>query len=225
MLTRQELEELLRLQATAYDLLMWLADAANRDPELLSPDAVRRLSDPDLAPEWLEAQRGKVPEPLLPADPRGWFANLLSSFFATSFHVRHLEFGGRLVESRVTLGAERPNSKTGLGQCQALALRHLAMAEKIRITEREAGQLVRRKSLSEACRLWTYAWELDRRAREKGKGSVVHQLWRALPKDTRKSLTVEHIWTAREQLLTAARECCEARAVDDLTHVVATERG
>lgn len=225
MLTRPELAQLLRLQATAYDLLMWLADAANRDPELLSPEAVRRLSDPDLAPEWLEAQRGQLPEQLLPEDPRGWFANLLCSFFATSFHVRHLEFEGRLVESRVTLGAEHPNSKTGLGQCQALALRHLATAEKIRITEREAGQLARRKSLSQACLPWTYAWELDRRAREKGKGSVVHQLWRALPKNSRKSLTVEQIWTAREQLITAAQACCESRVLNDSTQVIPTEKG
>jgi hypothetical protein len=191
---------------------MWLADEANRDPQLLSPDAVARLKDADTAAGWLEEQRPRVPERLLPAETQGSFANLVSSFLATSFHVRHLEFEGRLVESRVTLGTYVPNSKIGVGQCQALALRHLATAEKIRITEKEAGQLVRRKSLSEASLLWTYAWELERRAREKGKGSVVHDLWRALPKETRKALSVELIWEARETLLDAARDCCESRS-------------
>jgi hypothetical protein len=190
---------------------MWLADEANRDPHLLSPHAVARLKVPDTAAEWLEEQRPRIPERLLPTETRGQFAHLLSSFLSTSFQVRHLEFAGRLVESRVTLGAERTESPLSRIRCQSLALRQLANSEKIRITEKEAGQLVQRKSLSTASLLWAYAWELERRSRETGDGSVVHQLWRALPKETRRPLTSDQIWEAREQLLAAARECCEAR--------------
>jgi len=211
MLSREELPRLLRLQAQAYDLLMWLADAANREPELLAPVAVARLKDPKTAAEWLEEQRPRVPERLIPAETRGPFAHLLSSFLSTSFQIRHLEFEGRLVESRVTLGAERTDSALSRMRCQSLALRHLATSEKIRLTEKEAGQLAQRKSLSTASLLWTYAWELERRSRETGDGSVVHQLWRALPNETRRSLTAEQIWAARDQLLAAARECVAMR--------------
>lgn len=211
MLTRDELTQLLQLQATAYDLLMWLADEANRDPEVLSRPVVARLEDPDTAAEWLEEQRDRVPGHLIPAEPGGRFANLLSSFLSTSFRVRHLEFEGRLVEARVTLGAAPSDATLGLRQCQSLALQHLLAAERIHIAGKEAERLLRDQGLAEQLRLWTYAWELDRRAREKGKGSVVHQLWRSLPKDTRKTLTAEQIWQAREQLLVAVRKHCADR--------------
>ena len=204
---REEVGRLLVLQSAAYELLMWLTDAANRDPSLLSPSAVALLREPGTAAQWLNDHRERIPHHLLPEEPAGAFASLLSSFFTTSFRVTHLEFEGRLMESRVTLGViEEASVSAGLEQCQALALRHLAAAEGAPITEKDARQLVRRKNLHEASLLWTYVWELDRRAKQKGKGAVVHRIWRSLPKDVRKSLDVDRIWKAREQLLSAVRE-------------------
>jgi len=207
MLTLEEVETLLRLQTQAYDLLMWLADEANCDPEALSPETAAALREPESAGAWLKRRREGLPAELLPRELAGPFANLLSSFFSTSFHVRHLEFEGRLMESRVTLGASPGvGSGVGLEGCQVLALRHLAAAERLPIQEKEARTLVRRKSLHLASLLWTYAWELDRRAKQKTKGSVVHRIWRAIPREMRKPLTAARIWEAREQLLEAVRE-------------------
>lgn len=130
MLSRDDITLLLDVQQDTYALLMWLADEANRDPYILAPEAVAALRDPATAAKWLEQNRKRLPATLVPAQVSGAFANLLSSFFSTSFRVRHLEFNGRLVESRVTQGAEPDaESRAGVEQCQALALRHLASAE------------------------------------------------------------------------------------------------
>jgi hypothetical protein len=66
--------------------------------------------------------------------------------------------------------------------------------------------------LHEASLLWTYAWELDRRAKQKGKGSVVDRICRSIPREARKPLDVGQIWMAREQLLSAVREYCDTPA-------------
>jgi len=210
MLTRNDVQQLLALQAQAYRLLMWLADEASKDPQLLSPEAVAELREPETAALWLERHRLRLPGALVSYEALHPFASLLSSFFSTSFHVKHLEFEGRLVESRVTLGiTEAPPVRGGLEQCQALALRHLASAEQMALAEKEARLLVRRKSLHDASLIWTYVWELDRRAKRKGKGTVVHKLWAALPRDARKSLDVERVWGARAQLVGAVRSMLE----------------
>src|SRR5437762_6014093 len=123
MLTQEDIDGLLTLQRQAYELLMWLADAATIDPEILSPETVAALRKPKTAELWLEGQWKRLPGSVLPADPAGAFANLLASFFATSFSVKHLEFDGRLVEARVMVGVnERSSTGAGLEYCQALAL-------------------------------------------------------------------------------------------------------
>lgn len=104
MLTRERADLLIRLQSGAYDLLLWLADEANQDPAILSPEVVAALRQPDTTLRWLKRQRDRLPARLLPPEEDEAFAGLLSSFFSTSFHVRHLEFNGRLLEARVTLG-------------------------------------------------------------------------------------------------------------------------
>lgn len=206
MLTREHIAELLALQSTAYALLMWLGEASARHPAWLSPAMVALLHVPETAVPWLEQQRETIPARLLPADLKGAFTNLFCSFFATSFRVRHLAFEGRLLDARLMRGVSaHPPSRLGVEHCQALALKHLAAGEKLPITEPEAQRLVRRTTLREPALLWTYVWELDRRARNKGKGPVAHRIWRSLPGETRRSLDVEQVWAAREQLLEAVR--------------------
>ena len=205
--SREAIEQVLALQGQAYALLMWLADEATRDPDILAPEAVAALREPERALTYLERHSHRIPSHLLPADLSGAFVNLLSSFFSASFGVKHLEFEGRLVESRVTVGGE-PDPKRGAGieQCQAVALRQLASAEKMTLTDKEARYLVRRKRLEGPSLLWTYVWELERRAKDKGQGSVAHRIWRELPRETRKTLDIEQVWRAREELLSAVRD-------------------
>lgn len=199
---------LLALQAKAYELLMWLDRECVDNPRLLSVDAAADLAHPGTAAAWVDRHRGELPVDLAVPDPDGRFANLLSSFFATSFRVEHLEFGDRLVSARIVRGVTGGGpDRTGLRQSQALALKHLAAAQRLAMTARQADELVRtRRDLREALLVWTYTWELDRRARDKGKGPVAHRIWRSIPWETKRDLTADQVWSARQQLLDAARQ-------------------
>jgi DNA-binding transcriptional regulator YdaS (Cro superfamily) len=207
MLTREDVAQLLTLQAKAYELLMWLGAEGVKDPDLLSPAVVALLGEPLPAAAWLDQHRKRIPPALLPPRIEGPFANLLSSFFSTSFNVTHLDFGDRLVDSRLRLGMDRGlASHVGLDQSQALALKHLAASEGISITEKTARGIVKRATVRPAALLWTYVWELDRRSKKKGKGPVVHKIWRSIPWETKKALSVDRVWEARAQLVAASRE-------------------
>ncbi|MCC2667736.1 MAG: hypothetical protein K0Q72_207 [Armatimonadetes bacterium] len=207
MLDFAAIKQLLQQQAKAYQLLLWLGDQATETPQLLGREAVRQLREPDSALAWLRNRQTELPADLLPQPVEPEFAALLASFLSTSFQIQHLEFEGRLVEARLTRGAA-PDAQghVGLTQCLVLAVRHLAASQNLPISGKEAGLLVNRKSLRQDAVLWAYLWELERRACNKGKGSVVHRIWSCIPKETRKSLTAERVWAAREALLTAVRE-------------------
>ncbi|MFC6020848.1 hypothetical protein ACFP2T_32345 [Plantactinospora solaniradicis] len=211
MLSYEDVAELLTLQAKAYGLLMWLSQASVDDPEMLSVDAAARLARPGTAATWIAEHRSELPADLATLDPHGPFANLLSSFFSTSFRVEHLEFNNRLVSARIVLYASPgPADRTGIVRTQALAVKHLAASQRLPTTEGQARDLIRvRRDLRDAVLLWTYVWELDRRARNKGKGPVVHQIWRSIPWERKRALTAEQVWSARQQLLDAARERVE----------------
>lgn len=207
MLDRSDITELLLLQSRGYRLLMWLDERSVRQPELLSAAAVAQLREPGSAAAWMERQRAMIPADLLPTTdqaPRFW--DLFASFFATSFRVQRLEFDDRLLDARLKLGADDADpTRTGVENAQALAVKHLAASQGLRLAEGEAKRLVKRAALKEAARIWTYVWELDRRARHKGKGPVAHRIWRTLPWSVKKTLDVEAVWAAREALLAAAR--------------------
>lgn len=207
MLNQDDVRDVLTLQSQAYALLMWLGEAALKDPMLLSPAVVEVLSDAEGAGTWVRARRAQFPGELVPDVVEGPFANLLASFFTTSFQVKHLEFDGTLRASRLTaVPPGGSQSHLGFAKAQALALKHLASSEGIPLTEKAAGTISRRSALRQPTLLWTYVWELDRRARGKGKGPVVYQIWRSLSMETRRALGVEEVWAARELLLAASRE-------------------
>ncbi len=215
MLDKSDIAELLTLQSQAYQLLMWLGEEAVNRPILLGPNIVKLLRHPKTAGQWLVAQREALPSNLVPNEPAGPFAQLFSSFFSTSFRVKHLVLDDRLVDSRLMLGITSPQPRqAGTVHVQALALKHLAGSAGARITEADARRIVKRESLRQASSLWAYVWELDRRARGKGKGVVVHALWRRIPWEMRKELTVAQVWEAREHLLEAARNESIARPLD-----------
>lgn len=218
MLDRVQIAELLTLHSQAYQLLMWLGEEAVNAPSLLGPDVVKQLQHATTAGAWLAAKRDVFPTGLVPDDPTGPFASLFSSFFATSFRVKHLEFDERVIDSRLTLGIGRSLPKrSSTIRVQALALKHLASSAGSRISEGDARRLVKRDSLRLSSQLWAYVWELDRRVKGKAKGEVVHALWRLIPWETKKELTVAKVWEAREQLVMAARNHALASAADPPT--------
>lgn len=202
MLGRAEIARLLELQALAYELLKWLDQEAVGDPELLS-SAAPLLARPGTTADWLESRRDRIPAELVPADSRDAFASLFCSFFTTSFQVTSTEFGDRVVWSRVERTVP---GRAGVANSQALALKHLAASEGRRITEKESSDLVKSTpGLRADLLLWTYVWELDRRARGKGKGQVAHRIWRSIPWETKRDLRADDVWAARGRLLEAVR--------------------
>lgn len=203
MLTREEISDLIQLHAQAYRLLMWLDRAALENPKTLAPDVVALLAKPTSCGPWLRANRSKLPLDVLPESPlRDEFVNLFSSFFSTSFHVEHVSFGGELLDSHLTTrSSKRSHKSKGYTASQALALKHLASSQGMRVSEAEARKLALRKSMQPHLLLWTYVWELGRRAKAKGKGEVVHRIWRSLPLATRKNLSTEAVWMAREEIV------------------------
>ena len=206
MLNYQQTEALLATQDQAYRLMEWLTREVARRPDLLTPQDAATLHQSDATRRWLDAHSSEIPSKLL-FDLNESFVNLFASFFETSFHIKHLEFDGKLLDSNVKVGLEqRKSTAFNPAQCQFLALKHLCNSEDVYLTDKEAKALVKRASLRESLLVWTYVWELDRRARGKGKGAVVHEIWRKLPVDVRKNLNAERVWNDREQLLTVVRE-------------------
>jgi hypothetical protein len=210
-LSYEDVVELLRLQAKAYELLLWLSHESADNPDLLSVEAAASLARAGSAAAWFERHRSELPQDLAALDPHGPFANLLASFFVTSFRIEQVEFGDRLVWARIVRGASGGTpDRAGRAHSQALAVKHLAASERLPMTETQARDLVRtRRDLRDAVLLWTYVWELDRRARNKGKGPVVHRIWRSLPGETKRALTADLAWSARQQILDAARGVVE----------------
>jgi hypothetical protein len=203
MLTREVVDDLIRLHAMAYRLLMWLDREAGENPNALARDVVEVLQKPASCGPWLMANRSKLPKDALPEGPiREEFVNLFSSYFSTSFQVEHVSFGGELLESHLsTRSTKRSHKSKGHTGAQALALKHLASSQGIRLSDAEARNLAQRKLIQPHLLLWTYIWELDRRANAKGKGEVVHRIWRSLPLTVRKNLCTDAVWAAREEIV------------------------
>jgi hypothetical protein len=215
MLNREEIAELLHLHQRTYQLVLWLGQQAVHHPEMLSPEIMQELMKPVACAAWLASHRSVLPEDGLPeGDISDEFANLFSSFFSTSFRVEHVSWNDELLNTTLRAGPAANSAPTGFVAAQALALRHLGGSEGIRISDSEARTLAKRKSMRQTLLLWTYVWELGRRAKGKGKGEIVHRIWRSLPIDVRKNLTVEAIWEARSELLKHLTEWTASQGSD-----------
>lgn len=211
MIDDADIHRVLSLHEQAYRLLLWLDRQAKSSPQALSSDEVARLAKPAGCLKWLEENRAALPGELRPAQSQAdeW-ANLFSSFFETSFEVRHLEFGGQLLDSNLTRRRPGGPSQFSEQSVQALAVKHLLAAYEVRVSQGDAAKLAQRKSIREHVVVWTYIWELSRRAIGKGKGVVVHRLWRSISPETRKSLSVDRAKQARQAIVDAAAERVES---------------
>lgn len=202
MIDRTDISRLLALHSRAYDWLIFLVNEAKKDPDLLSPEVLEKIGKKKSCEQWVADKWTSIPEKMRPqkSDISG-FARLFSSFFDTSFRVDSLTFDGKLMDVSVKIGAKKQPLPYGVKSVKALALKHLCSAENIKLSDAESRTIANRKSIADSLTIWAYIWELDRRVRGKGKGAVVHTLWRSMPFETRKQLDVETVWKAREHLL------------------------
>lgn len=207
MLEQTEIARLLKLHDAAYGLLMFLTKAAKHQPAILSADVVQMLSKGETCESWIRANTELIPAEFYPVDDDlSAFSHLFASFFSTSFHVDGFTFNNQLLGVNVRTGAQRTQGKpTRTRQLKTLALKHLMASEGVRLTDAECRQLIKNPEIKQPILIWTYVWELDRRVKGKGKGAVVHSLWRSMPHGMRQNLNTETVWNARQSLVAQVR--------------------
>lgn len=207
---RSEISHILKLHNLAYDLLMWLDKRASSDPYVLSPEQVEIIKSGKKCALWLNANRNSVPPELLPTEQDiPIFANLLSSFFHTSFHVQYFEFNNKIVDARLVADADQEAKQRRGGrqpgmtskQILTLALKHLASSEGIKINETEAQKIAKHSGIEKDIIIWAYVWELGRRARKASKGPALHTIWRRIDLGIRKNLNSDLVWSSRTKIL------------------------
>ncbi len=208
-----EVESILQLQNQAYQLLMYIAGRANREPTWLSSHDAERLMKWESALDWMRKHGDDLPVQVPGSDePAERLARLFASFFEVSFRVDKMSWDGVELETRVRRGRKpRPQELRKTSEVVALAVKHVLAREGVRMTVDQARRIAQWQRTKTQTRILAYVWELDRRARGKSKGSVVHTLWRSLPEDVRQSLSVE---SYQEAVRTVREEAGFVRKVD-----------
>ena len=206
MIDKQDIKLLIKHHRIAYTLLMWLQKEAQEQPDILSPEVVEALSTRSTCEKWLRENKGDIPRKYYPKE-KEWpsFISIFSSFFSTSFHIEHLTFDDELLDTDLKTGTYNSPTNVGTRKAKAQAIKYLLNSEGIRLSDSECREIVRIDELRQDIILWTYAWELDRRSKGKGKGTASHTLWRSIPSDIRKHLTDDIIWQARSNIIQYAQ--------------------
>jgi len=133
----------------------------------------------------------------------------MSSFFRTSFHVEYFKFSDEISGARLKVGVDAEEKQWKGGRhprmtpkkILTLALKHLASSEGLKIDESRARQIAKHSSIEEDLLIWTYAWELGRRAKKTSKGSSLHSIWRRIDRDIRTDINADLVWSSRLKLL------------------------
>jgi hypothetical protein len=188
-------------------LVMHLDQLASRDPAWLDKTVLAALSDCTSCVEWLRRHWDALPADCLPE--RGDevpFARLLGSFFETSFSVVRTELGGSLLDAR--LRRQHSSCRAGgydIRKLVGMAIKYLLASEGTRLDAGQARRFAESPTRQDDARVVAYMWELDRRARGKGKGPIVHRLWLSLPVTQRTALSVQMVDDAWAHILEAAQ--------------------
>lgn len=205
-MNKLDVATLLRLHYNAYQLLLYIDQRSMTQPQWLAPQVAEQLASRRTAAQWLADHRSELPADLLPesehVEP---FANLFASFFQISFEVEHVEFENALLSARIRSGLSQadPHGRS-TREVVAAALKYALANEGIRLTIPESRQLAKNTDIQTETRILAYVWELDRRARGKSKGAVVHTLWRSLPSEARRNLDEDTLWLEKQVVLNAA---------------------
>lgn len=207
-----ELERIVGLQQKVYRVLLWLKEQVRRKPAILNPEKTQALSSGNTCAEWLKRHLNDLPNEFRP-NPGEFraFGNLFSSFFTTSFHVGEVR-NWDVVETTLIRGAKEfrdrrhkrhSERREGEAADELKRLSLVALAEEHRLTVPPGVQerALAAADLALDLTLWTYGCELMRRARFASQGGAVHRLWLELNEKTRKNLSAESIWQARERLV------------------------
>lgn len=215
-ITREEIETALELHGRAYEALLWLSNISFARPQMLTSQTATVLQKADECVEWVCSRVRDFPERVRPSpDHVRGFARLFASFFQTSFrierrfHDREPYF--RIVTNRdEAAGRDRLASRKvprGLVRKRKDEAAHLEYRATTYLADENtpgfwdcARELNSKRGLRRDLVLWTWACELVHRSRGEPHGPAVHLLWRQIDEQTRKQMTIDRIWQARERL-------------------------
>src|SRR4051812_38540786 len=209
---RTELETVVRLHKKAYDLLLWLNRQARTRPTLLKIAQAESLASTERCIAWLKRHLNDFPVDSRPtSDELQGFGHLFSSFFSTSFKVVETQ-GWETVETSLSRGAKSISGRrhkrhlehreeSAADELKRLALVGIAEDYAIKLSVNTLEQALTEPTIAGHLTLWTNGRELIRRTQFASQGGAVHRLWLALDEKTRKHLSAEAIWSARDRLV------------------------
>ena len=225
-MNKDDIERILRLQNSAYELLLWLNKRAEHDQEILSDHKLEKWRFAENCEDWVRGIYGSIPQAFRPSqDDVPAFARLFSSFFQTSF---------RLVESAPTRAYNRWGDESGwvgsgkrklmpgapsekksakgkakvaesARELRLIALEELALENDLFLSRADLEVLEKEERLYGALVLWTYFHELNRRANFSSQGEAVRSLWQAMDKKEREKMNADKIIKSRDSLVAALK--------------------
>lgn len=208
-----QIEAALELHRKAFALLMECGSSGHAGSRPFDETTIAAWRDSESCRRWVTTHLDQLPVALRPeSDQIALFAQLFSSLFATSFSISKSQIHGK---TRMVV--------------RALPTRHLDGSRKsahAKSKEREVSNVLRRHALnllldqteqsrladsflviiadpasSTNLTLWTYAVQLVNRAEFASQGPAVYRLWLDLPEKTRRNLTADLVWQARQRLI------------------------
>lgn len=225
-MNQDDIERILRLQNSAYELLLWLNKRAEDEQEILSDHNLEKWRFAASCETWVRSVHGTIPQALRPSqDDIPAFAHLFSSFFQTSFHLVESAptrvYGHSDDESwwggsgqRKLMPGAPGGKKSAKGKARGaesarelrlIALEELALENDLLPSRADLESLEKDAKLHDALVLWTYFHELNRRAHFASQGEAVRSLWQEMDKKERVKINAQKIIKARDSLVAALK--------------------
>lgn len=220
-MNRNDIEAILQLQNSAFELLMWLNKRAEQEQQILSDENLEKWRHAESCEAWVRDVYGMLPQSLRPSSEEiPAFAHLFSSFFLTSFRLienaparvydgwGENSYGGsgrRKLMAGAPGGKKSSKGKKKVGESarelRLIALEELAIENDLLLSRADLELLESDAGLNEALTLWTYFHELNRRAHFASQGEAVRFLWQAMDKKEREEMNTDKVINARGKLL------------------------
>jgi hypothetical protein len=224
-MNKSDIERILHLQQSAYELLLWVNKRAENEQEILSDQNLERWRFGDTCEAWVRDVYGMIPNALRPTEEDvPAFARLFSSFFQTSFRIVESaptrvydnwgeeSWGGsgkRKLMPGAPGGKKSAKGKVKVGasarELRLIALEELAIENDLLLGRSDLEALESDAKLHDALVLWTYIHELNRRANFASQGEAVRSLWQKMDKNEREKIDAGKVIYARDRLLAALK--------------------
>ncbi len=210
-MTQTEIQTALDLHKKAFEFLLASRASGRAVSGPLDETTIEAWSDGESCAEWVGRHYAELPLAYRPErDEVPAFAQFLTSLLTTSFMAFKSVYGdGIQICAMSTRRADGTRRSKRARQKEAQAMETLCFHQ-FRALAAECGAddsdeafqcLWQNEARGADLALWTYAAQLVQRSQFASQGPVVYRLWLQLPKETRRELSTELIWQARERLM------------------------